>query len=99
MLICCDPISIYHWEKNLHDPYVRHYPGIIKFLGYNPLPKGKTVGEKILYCRMTLGLSRKKLAKRLGVDENILRNWECDIRAPNGNCLALIESLFEEMMS
>ena len=97
LLICCDPISIYHWEKNQNQPYVKHYPAIIKFLGYNPLPKGNTIGEKILYCRMTLGLSRKKLAKRLGVDEGTLGRWELDRKTPKGDYLNLIDRLFLEM--
>ena len=97
LLICCDPISIYHWEKNQNQPYVRHYPAIIKFLGYNPLNPGKTIGSKILYCRMTRGFSRRKLAKEMGIDEGTLARWELDRKAPTGKCLALVNELFIEI--
>lgn len=51
-------------------------PGIIKFLGYDPFPEPQTLGERLAAKRRMLGLSRKELAKRLGVDEETLARLE-----------------------
>ncbi len=54
-------------EANPRDFYAflaefRHLPAIIRFLGYNPIPRGKTVGQRVRRTRQALGLSQKKLA-------------------------------------
>ena len=74
--------TVYNWEKVM-EPEVRFLPKIIEFLGYNPLPEARTLGEQIVRCRKMLGLSRKKMAKHLGVDEGTLAGWERDIRVPS----------------
>ena len=39
-----------------------------------------TLAERILKMRRYLGLSREELAKRLGVDESTLWDWELEKR-------------------
>ena len=51
-------------------------PGIIAFLGYNPLPDAKTLGERLVRHRTTLGMSQKEVAEEIGVDQETLARWE-----------------------
>jgi DNA-binding XRE family transcriptional regulator len=56
------------WEKDEHIPAIRFYPAIFDFLGYDPFPAPKTLGERILSRRRAWGLSQKKAAQQIGVD-------------------------------
>jgi len=52
-------------------------PKIIEFLGYVPFElSNKSMGEKIMAYRKEHGLSQRKLAKLLFVDQTTIRNWE-----------------------
>ena len=68
-------------------------PAIIRFLGYNPLPEGKTWGERLVRQRTTLGLSQKAAAARLGVDPSTLARWERGEGEPAGAVLGRVEKL------
>ena len=70
-------------------------PAIIRFLGYDPFPPANTLAEKLLLCRKTLGLSQEKLAKKLGVDESTLADWEAEKHRPTRRSLKLIEAFFK----
>ena len=39
-----------------------------RFLGYNPLPPGRTWPERLVSGRKALGISQKESARRIGVD-------------------------------
>src|SRR5688572_18686682 len=39
-LIGCDEMSVVNWEKGHSLPALRHMPGIIEFLGFDPLAEG-----------------------------------------------------------
>ncbi len=86
--------TICNWENNKTTPAIRYLPRIIKFLDYDPHPTANSLGERIVTRRRTLGISRKRLARQLGVDEASLRRWECDTCRPSGRRLQLIESFF-----
>ena len=49
---------------------------IIEFLGYDPFPEPRTAGERLAAKRRRLGLSRKRLAKKLSMDEMTLARIE-----------------------
>ena len=49
-------------------PQTRYLPAIIRFLGYNPLPKAITLAEQLVPQRTSLGLSQKESADCIGVD-------------------------------
>lgn len=93
-LIGVDHASIIHWEKNMNQPMVKYFPAIITFLGYNPLPRGESIAQKIKYCRQTLGLSLQELATELDIDPGTLSRWELGKREPTGRFLPLVEALF-----
>lgn len=68
-----------YWEQGrTAEPEIRHYPAIVRFLGYDPAPPDPTVsiGERLRAARRARGLSRKKLAKLIGIDESTLWKWE-----------------------
>jgi DNA-binding XRE family transcriptional regulator len=71
-----------NWEKDRCYPAMKHWPGIIEFLGYDPNPEPKTIGERLLAYRRQYGLSRVALARQLGVDETTLWRWEVGQRQP-----------------
>jgi len=72
------------WEKGQALPSTRMLPRIISFLGYDPYPKPTTLGEQIAAKRRLLGLSRKRMAKQLGIDQATLTRWESSYSTPDG---------------
>ena len=77
-----DVTTITNWESNRTAPAIRYFPRVIRFLGYNPFPPGQSLPEKLTTARKALGLSRRKLAQRLGVDESTLAGWETGRHRP-----------------
>jgi len=71
-----DKASVVNWECNATYPALHWRPRIIEFLGYAPWDPSWTLGERLLAARETLGLSRRRAAKALGVDEGTLARWE-----------------------
>jgi transcriptional regulator with XRE-family HTH domain len=70
-------ITIYLWEKNKVQPSVAQIPKIIEFLGKNPFEaKSENLGDKLRSYRQLNGLSQKKFAKQLRVDQSTLAGWE-----------------------
>jgi transcriptional regulator with XRE-family HTH domain len=69
--------SVLDWE-NGKQPHVRMYPVLIAFLGYEPWPKPRALAELLLAERRRRGLSAKRAAKLLGVDEGTWAGWECN---------------------
>jgi DNA-binding transcriptional regulator YiaG len=84
--------TLANWEKGYTNPALRFWPGIIEFLGYDPMPEPKPsdLAQRIQWTRRRRGLSLRELAKQLGVDPDTLRRWECGIRTPRGKYLALV---------
>ena len=72
--------SLRHWELDQHEPEVRFFPAIIRWLGYNPLPEPKSRGEAIRRARLSKGLSMKELARVVGVDEETVAGVEAGRR-------------------
>ncbi len=77
-----DKTSVFSWEANTSSPEIRYMPAIIRFLGYNPLPEPKTLGEELVRHRTTQGLSQKEAAERLGVVPSTLARWKRGEREP-----------------
>ncbi len=77
--------TIRNWERGRAEPAVRCLPGIISFLGYNPLlPLANTLGERITADRRGHGLSRDVFAALLDVNSSTLWRWETDQAVPRG---------------
>jgi site-specific DNA recombinase len=67
-----DTTCVFNWEAQISKPEIRYMPSIIGFLGYNPLPEGATMGERLVRQRTTLGLTQREAAERIGVDPGTL---------------------------
>jgi transcriptional regulator with XRE-family HTH domain len=74
--------TIVDWERGKYPASVRCYPAIIAFLGYNPLPEPRSRGQAIRRARLSRGLSRKRLAAIVGVDEATVARNEADVPRP-----------------
>ncbi|MGB8477989.1 MAG: helix-turn-helix transcriptional regulator [Acidobacteriaceae bacterium] len=87
--------TITGWERNATSPEIHCIPAIINFLGYNPLPLAGALPEQLATVRMMLGLSQRKLAEMLGMDESTVQGWEARQHKPIGRNVELIERFLE----
>jgi DNA-binding transcriptional regulator YiaG len=67
-------------------------PGILAFLGHNPLPEPDELIGKFKRVRCTLGLTQEQLAQNLGIDESTIAGWERGENAPVGAYRKLLEN-------
>ena len=89
-LLKVDAYTVLNWEKDKTIPATRYLPRIVAFLGYDPFPAPRTLGEQVVAARRRLGIPRKKLALRLNVDEGALKRWEKGSILPHGKGLSTI---------
>jgi DNA-binding XRE family transcriptional regulator len=90
-------VAWFNWESGATTPEIRYLPAIIEFLGYNPLPHGKTLAQRLLRHRSSLGLTRRgATAKVVGVDASTLARWERGERQPTGSALELVERFLKQ---
>ena len=94
-LLLADKTSVFNWENNRTAPQVHHIPKIINFLGYNPLPAARSLSEKLMAARRTLGLSRRAMAKPLGIDPGTLRAWASGTRCPSKKLQRIIDDFLK----
>jgi len=87
--------TIVNWEGNATTPICHRREAIVHFLGYNPFPKPRTLGEQLVWHRWALGLSQRRFAKRLKIDQGTLGRWERGERQPTGKYLARVKCALE----
>lgn len=73
------------WEADRIAPKISQWPEVIRFLGYDPLPHPKSFAEAVTALRRSLGMDKRKLAARLGVDVKSVTNWEAGKTRPLSN--------------
>ncbi len=88
--IVTDETNIAYWKDDRTRPGLRFWPAIIRFLGYDPRPEPANIGERLIRHRERLGMSRQKMAARLGVDPSTLGKWEQGRRAPDGRFMRTV---------
>jgi DNA-binding XRE family transcriptional regulator len=94
-IIGVDKCTIANWEKNRNAPRIRHLPKIIDFLGYQPWDEGyRNLSERIIKERQKLGLSRKKLAHKVGLSPDTIADWEKGKHKPNRELLRTLTAYF-----
>lgn len=68
--------TIRNWEEDRHEIRISFYPKIISFLGYHPFSENpETVQDLIRIHKEKTGLSFKKLARKIGVDEASVKRF------------------------
>jgi transcriptional regulator with XRE-family HTH domain len=85
--------TIRKWENNKTTPAVCYLPRIIEFLGYDPFPPPQCFGEEIAAVRRRLGISQKRLAKKLRMDEATLARVERGASKAKGKHLTALTAL------
>lgn len=82
------------WEQGRYAPTPRFYPSLIRFLGREPWPEPRTIGERLQAERLRRGLTRKQLAAMLDVDLGSISNWEGGRKPHHHLSMAKIEAFF-----
>ncbi len=93
MGVCTESVS--QWEGGIV-PADRLWPRVVGFLGYDPTPAPKTLGERLRAARLRLGLSMKAFSKRLGCDESTIAKWEADASIPGRRYERMLDCLLGE---
>ncbi|MFK7921862.1 MAG: helix-turn-helix domain-containing protein [Bacteroidia bacterium] len=65
--------TLSNWERNQTTPKAMYWPKIISMLGYTPIISSYSPLKSI---RMRKGLSQKKLAHLIGIDEETIIRFE-----------------------
>lgn len=88
-----DPDSVRNWEAGRTSMDIRYYPRLLAFLGYNPVPLARSLGESIRCERMTRGLSRRRLALVAGVDGATVKRIEEDASGVSSGCRSTVHAV------
>lgn len=64
------------WETDQNLPFVRYYPAIIAFLGYEPWPEATCRQEQLIQFRQRRGWSIRQAARAADVDAGTWGRWE-----------------------
>lgn len=70
------------WEKRGRSPEIKHWPGIIRLLGYDPHGTPETLGDRIASYRRRTGMTHRQLAGLIGVHECTVQSWEAGRHPP-----------------
>lgn len=90
------PATYRRWERGLDRPSARFHAGVISFLGHDPEPDPRELGERIRAARERDGLSRTQLAQRLGISSSTVRAWEAgEVSRPSTR----VEGVFEDYLN
>lgn len=87
-----NPWTVLLWEQGRYAPTPRFYPSLIRFLGREPWPEPRTVGERLQAERLRRGLTRRQLAGMLNVDLGSISNWEVGRKPHHRLSMAKIEA-------
>lgn len=87
--------TLINWETGRTTPSIRHWPSVIGFLGYDPLPTPDTVAGRLFALRRRRGLPKGALARQLGIDPGTLHRWEAGTAVPVGRFASLLEFVLD----
>ncbi len=86
------------WEQGRHLPEIRYWPGVIRFLGYDPHPEPTTFADKLLAARRRCGYSQVELARHLKVDPSSIWGWEVKRRQPRLRTVRRLEPILDDFL-
>ena len=84
--------ALMKWERDSCEPLDRLYLKVIAFLGHEPWPEPETLGERLRAERRRRGLSIKRAAAMLNIDEGAFTQWERGLRMPTRSSRVKIDS-------
>jgi len=86
--------TVIRWETNAGEPAWRQLPRIHAFIAIqHEQHREATLAQRLLASRWALGLSRKKFAAWIEIDEGTLARWEGGARSPQKGKVARVERL------
>ena len=94
-----DVTTIRNWELGHAEPAIRHFPALIRFLGYVPLRRPVLLAEELRVYRKLKGVSRERFARQLGVDPATVWRWESGNRVPGRRLRKRIEAAIRSVLS
>lgn len=68
--------TVLGWEQGGRAPMDRYYPALIRFLGFDPWPTPRTLGERLRAERLRRGLSQEQAATVMQVNPGSVSGWE-----------------------
>jgi transcriptional regulator with XRE-family HTH domain len=83
------------WERGRKEPRVWYLPRIIAFLGYDPLPQGASLGERLRGERKRRGLTQHQLARLLDTTQAMVSLLETGGEVTNARVLAAVRRFVE----
>jgi transcriptional regulator with XRE-family HTH domain len=89
MGVCQEALMKWEWDSCEPQPHL--YPKVIDFLGYEPWPEPRSLSEKLRAQRLRRGLSVKRAAAALEVDEGTFAGWEHGRRQPTASSREVCE--------
>jgi hypothetical protein len=97
-IMAVDKYTVLNWEKGKTTPSPPDYPGIIRFLGYMPLPQPVTLAERLYYVRCIHGWSIKGASRAAGIHEETWGYWERAQNPPQKRMRGIIEQFLASVM-
>lgn len=70
--------TVCNWEKDKTRPITTQFEPVVAFLGYDPLPAGRTLAERLEAKRRSLGVTLDQVAAYLGWDPATLTRYVND---------------------
>lgn len=67
--------TLINWEKDRTEPIASRFRPAIDFLGYDPTPEPRTLGERLDAKRRRTGMTISEVAKHLGWDDGTLTRY------------------------
>jgi len=88
--------TIYLWENNRVRSSLAQIPKVIEFLGRDPFEIAfRSLRDTIREYRRVHGLSQKKLADQLAVDQTTLAAWERGEHRPSSKLILHLNSFLK----
>ncbi|MCC6579752.1 MAG: helix-turn-helix domain-containing protein [Phycisphaeraceae bacterium] len=87
--------TVLHWEKDQTSMPDKMWPAVIAYLGYDPFacPADAPLGERLRQWRRVRGLSIKRAAKHVGVNEGTWAKWEAGSEPANNSHRDIVNHL------
>jgi transcriptional regulator with XRE-family HTH domain len=91
-LFGCSTPTVQTYETGRAAPDLRHWPAILRFLGYDPRPEPRTFAERLRHVREGRGMSQGELGAILGIQQETMSRLERAESSPSPRIRRVFES-------